>query len=107
MARENLQQAGIHNAQVLVADGAKPLADAQLAGPFDVIVISGSVAELPEHLKGLLAPGGRLAAIVGAEPVMSATLLTRVGEQAWRTEQRWETVAPRLQHFPQPSAFRF
>jgi protein-L-isoaspartate(D-aspartate) O-methyltransferase len=83
MARENLQRA------------------------FDVIVLSGSVAELPEHLKGRLAVGGRLTAIVGSEPVMSATLLTRVGEQAWRTEQRWETVAPRLQHFPQPSSFRF
>jgi protein-L-isoaspartate(D-aspartate) O-methyltransferase len=105
MARENLQRAGIDNAQVLVADGAKPLADSH--GPFDVIVLSGSVAELPEHLKGRLAVGGRLTAIVGSEPVMSATLLTRVGEQAWRTEQRWETVAPRLQHFPQPSSFRF
>ena len=107
MARDNLQQAGIHNAQVLIADGAKPLGDAQLGGPFDVIVVSGSLAELPERLKALLAVGGRLAAIVGQEPVMSATLLTRVSEQAWRTEQRWETVAPRLQHFPQPSAFRF
>jgi protein-L-isoaspartate(D-aspartate) O-methyltransferase len=46
-------------------------------------------------------------AIVGNEPVMSATLLTRLGESQFRTEQNWETVAPRLQHFPEPSAFRF
>ena len=62
MARDNLQQAGIHNAQVLIADGAKPLGDAQLGGPFDVIVVSGSLAELPERLKASLAVGGRLAA---------------------------------------------
>jgi len=48
-----------------------------------------------------------LAAIVGSEPVMSATLLTRMGEQSWRTEQNWETMAPRLQNFPEPSLFRF
>jgi protein-L-isoaspartate(D-aspartate) O-methyltransferase len=38
---------------------------------------------------------------------MSATLITRVGEQAWRTEQKWETLAPRLRHFPAPTSFRF
>ncbi|MFM7343626.1 MAG: protein-L-isoaspartate O-methyltransferase family protein, partial [Betaproteobacteria bacterium] len=107
MARDNLQRAGIHNTLVLQQDGAQPLTDPQLAGLFDVIVISGSVAEVPESLKRKLKPGGRLSAIVGSEPVMSATLITRVDEQAWRTEQKWETLAPRLRHFPTPSAFRF
>jgi len=65
------------------------------------------VAEIPAALKAKLKVGGRLAAIVGAEPVMCATLLTRVSEQSWRTEQNWETVAPRLRHFPEPSSFRF
>jgi cyclopropane-fatty-acyl-phospholipid synthase len=51
--------------------------------------------------------GGRLAAIVGQEPVMSATLVTRVGESAWRCSQDWETMAPRLQGFAEPSAFKF
>jgi len=104
MARESLARAGVKNAQVLEADGAQGL---PAQGPFDVIVLSGSVAQVPQVLLSQLRVGGRLVAIVGSEPVMSATLLTRVGEQAWRTEQRWETVAPRLQHFPQPSSFRF
>lgn len=107
MARDNLQRAGVINAVVLQQDGAQPLTDAQVAGLFDVIVISGSVAEVPEGLKHKLKPGGRLSAIVGSEPVMSATLITRVGEQAWRTEQKWETLAPRLRHFPAPTSFRF
>lgn len=107
MAREQLRQAGIYNAQVLELDGAGPLSAPELAGSFDVILLSGSVAEIPSALKAKLKVGGRLAAIVGTEPVMCATLLTRVSEQSWRTEQNWETVAPRLRHFPEPSAFRF
>jgi protein-L-isoaspartate(D-aspartate) O-methyltransferase len=107
MAREQLRQAGIYNAQVLELDGAGPLSAPELTGSFDVILLSGSVAEIPPALKAKLKVGGRLAAIVGAEPVMCATLLTRVSEQSWRTEQNWETVAPRLRHFPEPSAFRF
>jgi protein-L-isoaspartate(D-aspartate) O-methyltransferase len=55
----------------------------------------------------LLKVGGRLSAIVGFEPVMRATLVTRVAEDAWRTTQAWDTVAPRLLNFPEPSAFSF
>lgn len=105
-ARENLQKAGVYNAQVIERDGAQPLGS-DLGGPFDVILLSGSVAEVPESLKAQLKVGGRLAAIVGTDPVMCATIVTRVGEQAWRSTQDWETVAPRLKGFPEPSAFRF
>lgn len=106
-ARDHLRQAGIYNAQVLEQDGSNPLNPPELAGSFDVILLSGSVAAVPEALKSKLKVGGRLMAIVGKEPVMSATLLTRLGDDQFRTEQNWETMAPRLQHFPEPSAFRF
>ena len=112
MARDNLQKAGLYNAEVRTGDGAVNLAQAvssndPLRGPFDVIVLSGSVAEVPASLLSLLKVGGRLSAIVGSEPVMRATLVTRVAEQAWRTTQAWDTVAPRLLNFPEPSAFSF
>ncbi len=106
LARENLSKAGIYNAQVLQRDGSQPL-EGEAAGPFDVILLSGSVAQVPESLKAQLKVGGRLAAIVGTDPVMRATVLTRVGETAWRTSQDWDTVAPRLQGFAEPSAFQF
>ncbi len=103
-ARGNLQRAGIYNAEVLTANGA----DMGLhKGPFDVIVLSGSVAEVPTALLEMLKIGGRLSAIVGDEPVMRATLVTRVGEAAWRTTQAWDTVAPRLFGFAEPSRFSF
>ena len=112
MARDNLQKAGIYNAEVRTGDGAANIAQAvsstdPLRGPFDVIVLSGSVAEVPASLLSLLKVGGRLSAIVGFEPVMRATLVTRVAEDAWRTTQAWDTVAPRLLNFPEPSVFSF
>ena len=104
MARENLARAGVMNAQVLEADGAQGL---PAQGPFDVIVLSGSVAQVPQVLLSQLRVGGRLVAIVGSETVMRATRVTRTGEATWTTEQRWDTMAPRLQHFPEPSRFEF
>jgi protein-L-isoaspartate(D-aspartate) O-methyltransferase len=104
LARANLQKAGITNAEVREADGAK---DVSVDGPFDVIVLSGSVAEVPQALLAQLKPGGRLAAIVGNEPMMRATLVTRTGETGYTTTQPWDTVAPRLSNFPEPSRFNF
>ena len=104
MARENLQRAGVHNAEVREADGARGLA---AEGPFDCIVLSGSVAEVPHALLEQLKVGGRLSAIVGEEPVMRATLITRTGDTTYTTAQRWDTLAPRLLHFPEPSRFQF
>jgi protein-L-isoaspartate(D-aspartate) O-methyltransferase len=104
MARANLQRAGISNVEVRKADGAKGLAG---EGPFDAIVLSGSVAEVPPLLLSQLKIGGRLSAIVGFEPVMRATLITRTGETTYTTTQPWDTVAPRLANFPEPSRFHF
>ena len=111
-ARKNLLKAGIYNAEVRTADGAARLAKAVSGNgepheQFDVIVLSGSVAAVPASLLALLKVGGRLSAIVGFEPVMRATLVTRVGKDAWRTIEAWDTVAPRLLNFPEPSKFTF
>lgn len=103
-AEDNLRRAGVANAQVIVADGAGTL---PVTGEFDVIVLSGSVAEVPAALLSRLKVGGRLAAIVGQEPVMRATLVTRSGDTAFHSTQPWDTVAPRLLNFPEPSKFSF
>lgn len=108
LARENLQKAGIGNVEVRCADAAaNGFAACKDGAPFDAIVLSGSVAEIPPALLALLAPGGRLAAIVGFEPMMRATIVTRTGDAAFQTAQPWDTVAPRLRDFPEPSRFRF
>lgn len=103
-AAETLRQNGVTNVEVRNADGATPLA----SGPsFDVIVLSGSVAKVPQNLLGSLKIGGRLAAIVGEEPMMRTHFITRVSEGKWETTQPWDTVAPRLLSFPEPSKFNF
>lgn len=104
LARANLQKAGVLNAEVRQGDGAKGV---PVEGPFDVIVLSGSVAEVPHKLLEHLKRGGRLMAIVGEQPVMRATLITRTGEAEYRTSQDWDTVAPRLLNFPEHSRFNF
>ncbi|MBV7540443.1 protein-L-isoaspartate O-methyltransferase [Acidovorax sp. sic0104] len=103
MARENLRDAGVQNADVRQADGAR---DAIPDGPFDVIVLSGSVAEVPAALLSQLRDGGRLGAIVGSEPVMRFTLTRRTGDR-FETTSPWDTIAPRLVGFPEPSGFTF
>jgi len=104
MARTNLQKAGIHNAEVRQFDGA---VGAAAEGPFDVIVLGGCVAEVPQNLLTQLKVGGRLLAIVGQEPVMRATIVSRTGEAEFSTRQPWDSAAPTLLNFPVPSPFRF
>jgi protein-L-isoaspartate(D-aspartate) O-methyltransferase len=104
MARTNLQNAGITHVDVRQADGSQ---GAPSDGPFDVIVLSGSVPEVPQHLLNQLTLGGRLLAIVGEDPVMRASVITRKGDQQWQTSEPWDTVAPRLQGFPEHNRFSF
>ena len=103
-AAANLKRAGVMNASVLNADGASGLA---ADGPFDVILLSGSVAEVPELLLSQLKVGGRLAAIVGVEPVMRAVLITRSGDGGLERTVLFDTVAQRLRGFAEPTRFRF
>ncbi|NIC43066.1 protein-L-isoaspartate O-methyltransferase [Aquabacterium sp. A08] len=107
-ARARLAQAGLTNVDVKTADAAaQGFAACASGAPYDAIVLSGSVAEVPSALLDLLKVGGRLFAVVGQEPVMRATLVRRTGPAAFHTAQPWDTVAPRLKHFPEPSRFQF
>jgi protein-L-isoaspartate(D-aspartate) O-methyltransferase len=38
---------------------------------------------------------------------MRATFITRTGEASYTTAQPWDTMAPRLANFPEPSRFHF
>jgi protein-L-isoaspartate(D-aspartate) O-methyltransferase len=103
-ATDNLRRAGVHNAEVRQADGSKTVL---AEGPFDAILASGSLAQVPQSLLSQLKVGGRLAAIVGQEPVMRAVIVTRTGEHEFRTVEVFDTVAPRLLGFDEPSRFTF
>jgi protein-L-isoaspartate(D-aspartate) O-methyltransferase len=104
MARTNLQRAGIGNVNVIQGDAST---SPPAGGPFDAIVLSGSVAEPPPSLLALLTDGGRLIGIVGQEPVMQAVLITRVADRHYKRVELFDTVAPRLSGFGEPTRFRF
>jgi protein-L-isoaspartate(D-aspartate) O-methyltransferase len=104
MARDNLQRAGIGNVRVVEADGSKSVPN---EAPFDAIVLSGSVAEVGAALLARLKIGGRLVGIEGQEPVMRAVLITRVAEHQYKRFELFDTVAPRLSGFGEPSRFAF
>ena len=104
LARENLQRAGVLNATVREGNGAAGLAG---EGPFDVIVLSGSVTVAPQALLQQLKVGGRLVATVGSEPVMRAVRITRLSEASFQTTELFDTVQPRLRGFDEPSRFAF
>jgi len=103
-AQANLQRAGARRVAVRQADGSRGLPD---EGPFDVILLSGSVYEVPPGLLAQLKVGGRLAAIVGQMPIMRATLYTRSSEHDFASQELFDTVAPRLSGFEEPTRFRF
>ena len=104
MAEANLRRAAVMNARVIEGDGSRGLPE---QAPFDVILLSGSVARVPQHLLEQLKVGGRLAAIVGFEPIMRATLVRRVGEDEYASFELFDTVAPRLLGFDEPTRFSF
>ena len=104
MARANLQRAGITNVDVVQADAA---AGATGTGPFDAILLSGSVAQVPAVLLERLKTGGRLVAIEGQEPVMRAVIVTRVAAQQYKRVELFDTIAPRLDGFGEPPRFQF
>jgi protein-L-isoaspartate(D-aspartate) O-methyltransferase len=76
-------------------------------GRFDVIVINGSVQELPEDLLDSLNPGGRLFAVIGEEPAMAATLITRDDNGLLDREQLFETSLPRAVAAVEKEVFNF
>ncbi|MES2090910.1 MAG: protein-L-isoaspartate O-methyltransferase [Pseudomonadota bacterium] len=104
MAQTNLRNAGISNAEIVNADGALGYTG---QAPYDAILLTGSVASVPQVLLDQLKDGGRLLAIVGQEPIMRATLFTRVGPGQVTSEALFDTTAPRLEGFAAPSRFNF
>jgi protein-L-isoaspartate(D-aspartate) O-methyltransferase len=104
IAQRNLKHAGLSRVQVRQADGSRGWTG---GAPFDVILLSGSVAAVPKALLQQLRVGGRLAAIVGELPIMRARLFTRAGETSWSDIDLFDTVAPRLSGFAESTRFTF
>jgi protein-L-isoaspartate(D-aspartate) O-methyltransferase len=102
-AAARLARAGIVNAQLEVGDGAREWRD----GQYDAIVLTGSTPVLPDSWLTQLKPGGRLFAIVGDPPVMTARLVHWTAPGAFATQDLFETVIAPLRNAAQPARFVF
>jgi protein-L-isoaspartate(D-aspartate) O-methyltransferase len=103
-ARARLAELGVRH--VAVIEG--PLARGHAAGaPYDVIVIEGALAAVPEALAAQLAEGGRLVGVVKAGAgVGRATLMNRV-QGVLSRRPLFDAAAPLLPGFAPAPSFVF
>ena len=94
-AKQKLKEHGIANITLETGDAS---AGWDRHAPYDVIAITGSMPNLPEAFQFSLNHGGRLFCVIGESPIMTATLITRVGEYEWTHEALFETELPSLQN---------
>ena len=103
-AAQRLTAAGVGNVTLDTGDaviGWSP------TGQFDVVVLTGAVAHLPERMLAWLKPGGRLLAIRGMSPAQQVVLMTQEGAGRYREEVLLETDLPYLVHAEPPRQFVF
>ena len=107
-AESNLARAGVRNVRVDLGNGVGVDGAGWAAiGEVDVVVVSGSLPFVPKSLLDQVRIGGRLAAVVGDAPAMSAEIWRRTGEETWDTVRMFETVVKRLRDAPRVSRFVF
>ncbi len=103
-ASKKLAAHGFGNVTLETGDGASGW---PAHGPYDAIVMTGSLPLLPDALPKQLAPGGRLFVILGEGPIMQATLFTCVAPGSYRRTVLFETLVKSLAHAAQPERFVF
>ncbi|MFI4901993.1 MAG: protein-L-isoaspartate O-methyltransferase [Burkholderiales bacterium] len=102
-ARARLAAHGFAGVAVEVGDGARGFGGES----YDAIVLTGSVPLLDEAFFAQLNPGGRVFAIVGDAPAMSAALVQWTAPGARVSRTLFETVVAPLVNAPAPSRFVF
>jgi len=102
-AAAKLARAGRTNVRVDVGDGARGFG----RDTYDAIVLTGSTPVLPESFLEQLKPGGRLFAIVGDAPAMTARMIHLTAQRARVASDVFETVVAPLVNAAQPARFEF
>jgi protein-L-isoaspartate(D-aspartate) O-methyltransferase len=108
LAEKNLKANGVGNVTVAQGNGAQGWERSDSHGaPYDAIVISGALPVLPDAFLQQIKIGGRIFAIIGDAPVMTAKIITRVSESAYDTVNLFETCVKPLRGALTPSSFTF
>jgi protein-L-isoaspartate(D-aspartate) O-methyltransferase len=103
-ARHNLERHGADNVTLEIGDAARGW---DRHAPYHVIVLTGSTPVLPRTFYEQLEIGGRLFAVVGELPVMSARVVTCTAPGAFHSVDLFETVVAPLVNAEHPPRFRF
>jgi protein-L-isoaspartate(D-aspartate) O-methyltransferase len=103
-ARQKLQAHGLANITSELGDAAHGW---DTHAPYDVILVTGSLPQPPTQFERSLAPGGRLIAVVGDPPVMTAWRIRRAPGGGFGREALFETSIKPLRNAPQPERFVF
>jgi protein-L-isoaspartate(D-aspartate) O-methyltransferase len=102
--RRNLERHGADNVLLEVGDAARGWPS---HAPYQVIVLTGSTPLLPRAFLEQLDVGGRLFAVVGEPPIMSARLVVCNAPGAYSSTDLFETVLAPLRNAERPPRFRF
>ena len=102
-AAANLEDSGTRDVGLLAMDATTELPDAQ----YDAIAVTGSIQSFDPRFVMSLKPGGRLFVIVGDAPAMDARLVTRTGDNEWKTDSLFETSLKPLVNGNLPPQFSF
>jgi protein-L-isoaspartate(D-aspartate) O-methyltransferase len=102
--KANIARHGLDNVTLETGDGARGYAK---WGPYDIVVLTGSVPRMPQAVLESLAPGGRAFAVVGEAPVMTAKLFTCTPAGTLRTVELFETLLAPLANCERRSHFAF
>ena len=99
-----LVELGVNNVRFQTGDAAFGW---ESGAPYDAILITGGLPELPEAFKNMLSIGGRIVAILGDSPNMQAVCVERVSNSDWKITSLFDTSVPLLKNAPQHEEFNF
>ena len=92
-AEQRLNDHALPNISYAVGDGAMGWHG---DGPYDAILITGSVPSVPESYPRNLTNNGRLVVVAGRVPIMEALRIQRIDDDAWATSSLFDTCLPPL-----------
>ncbi|MEO8677333.1 MAG: protein-L-isoaspartate O-methyltransferase [Casimicrobiaceae bacterium] len=102
-AKDRLTRAGLTALELVVGDAARGWGTLS----YDAIVLTGSTPILPDSMVAQLKPGGRVFAVVGEAPAMTARMVRWVAPGSVTEQDLFETVIAPLRNAAAPSRFRF
>ena len=103
-AADKLKDKGLDNVELETGDA---MTGWQPEQAHDVLVVTGSVEDVPDHFRGWVNPGGRMFIVCGESPAMEAKLLTKLNATEWREESLFETDLARLVNAEKAPEFEF